>query len=127
MRILGHGVDLVRVDRIDEMLRDHAERFLERCFTQAEQDYCLGRKRQAEHLAARFAAKEAVLKALGKGVADGITWTDVEVVRSAEGAPSVVLHGRALEIARGMGIASVLLSLTHTDDHALASAIAVGD
>jgi holo-[acyl-carrier protein] synthase len=127
MRIIGHGVDLVRIDRIEEMVRDHAERFLERCFTVGELGYCLGRKRQGEHLAARFAAKEAVLKAMGKGLADGMTWTEVEVVRSASGVPEVVLSGRAAVVAREMGIARVLVSLSHTDDHAMASAIAVGE
>lgn len=127
MRIVGHGVDLVHVERIERMLRDHADRFIERCFTPGERAYCEPMKRSGEHFAARFAAKEAVLKALGKGLTDGIAWTEIEVQRSPEGKPSIHLTGRAREIADGQGITEFFVSLSHTDSHAIASVIAVGE
>lgn len=107
------------------MLSRHGERFLERVFTEAERAYAdANPRRRAEHLAARFAAKEAVLKALGTGWRDGIAWTDVEVVREPSGRPGVRLHGRAAGIAAELGVSGWLLSLTHTGDTAAASAIA---
>lgn len=127
MHPLAHGIDLVEVARIAAMCDDHPDKFVERCFTAGERAYCLGRKRQAEHLAARFAAKEAVLKALGTGLANGLLWTDIEVTRDAEGAPGIRLHGRAVEIAAGRGIRSWLVSLSHTETNAIASVIGVGD
>lgn len=128
MKTIAHGVDIVRVMRIAEMLRDHGDRFVERCFTPGEAGYARSMpRRSAEHFAARFAAKEAVMKALGTGLADGIRWTDIEVVREPSGAPRVELVGRALEIARSMGITRWLISLSHSDDAAIASVIAVGD
>lgn len=121
---LAHGVDLVWTARIAEMLRDHGQKFLDRCFTPAEQAYCASNtKRHVEHLAARFAAKEAVLKALGTGLADGISWTDVEIVRDASGRPEVVLHGRAAEVAVRQCIRTWLVSLSHIEKVAMASVI----
>lgn len=127
MRIIGHGVDLVRIERIERLIGEHADRFLDRCFTPQERDYCSPRRNAGEHFAARFAAKEAVLKAIGKGLADGISWTDVAVNRQPSGQPTVELSGRAMEIASEMGITSFFLSLSHTDTEALASVIAVGE
>lgn len=126
MTPLAHGIDLVPIDRIQRMLDDHADRFLERCFTQAERDYCLSRAHPADHLAARFAAKEAILKALGTGWSAGIAWTDAEVITLPTGAPSVALHNHALRIADALGIRAWLLSLTHAGGLAMASAIALG-
>jgi holo-[acyl-carrier protein] synthase len=121
--MLAHGIDIVEVPRIARMLREHGERFLERCFTAAEREYCLAGKRRDEHLAGRFAAKEAVLKALGTGWKNGIAWTDVEVVRDQSGAPSVRLHGPAARLAAERGIGVWSLSLSHTAGYAVASAI----
>jgi holo-[acyl-carrier protein] synthase len=119
------GVDFVGVERIAELLSRHESRFLERCFTPAEQAYAdANPKRRTEHLAARFAAKEAVLKALGTGWSGGIGWTDVEVTRNDAGRPGVSLSGRAADIARERGITSWHLSLSHADGYALASAVA---
>lgn len=127
MDILAHGIDLVETDRIGRMLDEHGDRFLNRCFTPAERVYCHENdRRRLERLAARFAAKEAVLKALGTGWRDGIAWTDVEVVREVSGRPGVKLTGRASEIAKSLGIAGWLLSLSHTDSYAVASVIALG-
>jgi len=123
--VLGHGIDLVPVERVADLLERHADRALDRLFTPSEQEYANASKRRLEHLAARFAAKEAVLKALGTGWSRGIAWTDVEVVSGPAGAPRIELHGKAAEIARELGVARVLVTLTHTGDHAAASAIAL--
>ena len=127
MMIVGHGVDIVEVARIQTMIDEHEERFLERCFTPGERAYAEARKRSAEHFAGRFAAKEAVLKALGTGWRDGIAWTDVEVVVLPSGQPEVRLHGMAQETAMKRGVRAWSLSISHTEVHAVASAIASGD
>lgn len=125
MRIVGHGIDLVSVARIAAMLADHQDRFLERCFTPAERRHGEGSRRYHEHLAARFAAKEAAMKALGTGLADGISWTDFEVQSTDAGAPVLNVTGRAAAIAQSRGIAEWHISLSHTDQAAMASVIAV--
>ncbi len=125
MPVVGMGVDLVGIDRIEDLLSRHEERFLDRCFTDGERAYAeRNPKRRVEHLAARFAAKEAVLKALGTGWAEGIGWTDVEVIRDESGKPGVRLTGRAAEIARDRGISEWHLSLSHASGFAVASAVA---
>ena len=125
--LLGHGIDLVPTDRIARMLERHGETFRLRCFTPGERADCeRNPKRRAEHYAARFAAKEAVLKALGTGWSQGITWQDVAVTRDAQGRPGVALTGRAAEFAAAQGIDHWLLSLSHVEAYAIASAIAVG-
>lgn len=126
MPILGHGIDLAETARIAAMLADHGDRFLERCFTPREIADSGDGPRRVEHLAARFAAKEAALKALGTGWSRGVGWTDIEVVRAASGKPDLVVTGRAAEIARDAGITRWHVSLTHTRDHAVASVIAEG-
>lgn len=125
MPILGHGIDLVETSRIERMLSDHPDRFIERCFTVRESEDSQGARR-IEHLAARFAAKEAALKALGTGWSRGIGWTDVAVVRAESGRPSLLVTGQAREIADEIGIDSWHVSLTHTESHASASVIAEG-
>ena len=124
--IIGHGVDIVETSRIEQLLGDHPERFLERVFTPGEQADSESNKRQLEHLAARFAAKEAALKALGTGWSQGIGWTDIEVVRADNGKPSLNITGRAAEIAAELGITSWHISLSHISTHAIASVIAEG-
>ena len=128
-RVIAHGVDLVEVERIKRSLDEHGERFVMRCFTNAEADYCRSARppRDIERFAARFAAKEAALKALGTGWADGIAWTDAEVVLAPSGAPSVRLVGKAEKLAQELGITEMLISLSHTSTNAMASVIAVGD
>ncbi|MEX0654430.1 MAG: holo-ACP synthase [Phycisphaeraceae bacterium] len=127
MRILGHGIDVADTERVARMLEVHGERFLSRCYTEGERRYAAAnRKRQVEHLAGRFAAKEAVLKALGTGWSGGIAWTDAEVVREPSGRPTVRLHGRCAEVAAELGIVEWWLSITHVRGQAMASAIAVG-
>jgi holo-[acyl-carrier protein] synthase len=127
MSIIGHGVDVVEVARIQEMLRAHGERFVERCFTLAEQRYAEGgSKRRAERYAVRFACKEAVLKALGTGWRSGIAWRDVEVRHQAMGQPHLVLAGRCAELAAEKRIRQWHVSLSHTAQIAMASVIACG-
>ncbi len=127
MHIIGHGIDAIDVERIRHSIAAHGERFLERVFTSGERAYAGGSRRRDEHLAARFAAKEAVFKALGTGWAQGVSWTDVEVVLRPSGQPEVRLHARAAEIAYQLGIQEWALSLTHTGTLAFASAIALGE
>ena len=126
MRIIGHGIDLVEVSRIMEMLERHGERFEQRCFTAREIAYAGTSRRRTEHLAARFAAKEATLKALGTGLRDGMSWTDIEIVLLPSGQPTIEARGRVEEVAYQMGIGGWLVSMSHTDRHAIASVIAVG-
>lgn len=123
--VVAHGVDIVDVARVARSIERHEERFVERVFTEAERDYCAREKRSNEHFAARFAAKEAVFKALGTGWAQGIAWRDVEVSRAASGEPGVVLAGRAAQLADERGINAWSLSLSHTSTLAMASAIAL--
>ncbi len=127
MSIVGHGIDLVEVSRIRAMLDEHGQRFLDRCFTPAEQSHKAESRRRIEHLAARFAAKEAVLKALGTGLTGGIAWTDIEVLTAPSGAPKLTLHASAEAAAARLGATAWVLSLTHTDSLAMASVIATGD
>ena len=122
--IRGLGTDLVAIPRVESLLARHRERFLSRVFTAAEQAECLGRARPAIHLAARVAAKEAAMKALGSGWGLGVQWLDVEV-RSKDGTPpSLVLAGAARARAEAQGIRQTLVSLSHDGEYALAVVIA---
>jgi holo-[acyl-carrier protein] synthase len=124
MPILGHGIDIIETARIRRSVEEHGERFLDRVFTPAEQQYCARNvKRYFEHLAGRFAAKEAVLKVLGTGWRGGIAWTDVEVLPEPSGQPKVTLSGECLRIARDLGISRWHISISHIETHATASAI----
>jgi len=123
MGIIGTGIDIVEIARFRKILAGAGERFLTRVFTMEEQRFCFTQKDPAPHLAARFAAKEAVLKALGTGWTRGITWLDVEVLRQKQSAPVIILRGAAQEIALSKGVEKVHLSLTHTDNWAAATAI----
>lgn len=124
MPILGHGIDIVETSRIKRLVDEHGQRFLDRCFTADEQNYCASNeKRYFEHLAGRFAAKEAVLKVLGTGWRGGIAWTDVEVVREPSGQPKITLTGECRRIARELGISRWHVSISHIETHATASAI----
>ncbi len=126
MNVIAHGIDLVEVARIDGMLASHGERFLERVFTQNERAYAnAGGVQCSQRLSARFAAKEAVLKALGTGMSTGMAWTDIEVRTEASGEPRLFLTGGAATAAQAMGITQWLISLTHTGGLAMASVIAL--
>jgi len=124
MPIVGHGIDIVETARIRRSVQEHGERFLDRVFTPLEQKYCSrNRKRYYEHLAGRFAAKEAVLKVLGTGWRGGIAWTDIEILPEPSGQPRVRLSGECLRIATEMGIVRWHVSISHIETHATASAI----
>jgi holo-[acyl-carrier protein] synthase len=124
MPILGHGIDIVETARIKKLADEHGQHFLDRVFTPAEQAYCAkSSKRYYEHLAGRFAAKEAVLKVLGTGWRGGIAWTDIEIVRETSGQPKIALTGECLRIATELGISRWHISISHIETHATASAI----
>jgi holo-[acyl-carrier protein] synthase len=124
MPILGHGIDIVETTRVKRLVDEHGQRFLDRCFTPAEQQYCAGNpKRYYEHLAGRFAAKEAVLKVLGTGWRGGIQWTDIEVLKETSGQPKIKLTGECQRIAEKLGIVHWHVSISHIETHATASAI----
>ncbi len=121
--IVGSGIDLVEIGRIHDSVERFGKRFLDRIFTAAEQAYCLRKRKAAESLAARFAAKEAGAKALGTGISQGVNWLEIEVLRERSGRPTLRFHGRAAEMAAAMGVANVALSLTHSGDLAMASVV----
>jgi holo-[acyl-carrier protein] synthase len=126
--IVGTGIDLVEIPRIQQSVDRFGQRFLDRVFTAAEQAYCLRKQRNAaESLAARFAAKEAASKALGTGISHGVSWREIEVVRAPGGRPGLRFHGRAAEIAGRLGVRNAALSLTHTADLAIASVVLEND
>lgn len=125
MPIAGHGIDIVEIARIERMLAEHGERFVDRCFTPAERTYCdAGGTRRAERYAVRFAAKEATFKALGTGWRSGIAWTDAGIVHQPSGQPRLELTGRCAVLASEMGIMHWHISLSHTGAYAIASVIA---
>ena len=103
--IVGSGIDVVEIGRIHDSVRRFGQRFLNRIFTAAEQAYCIRKRRSAESLAARFAAKEAGAKALGTGISHGVNWLEIEVTREPGGRPALRFHGRAAEIAVRLGVA----------------------
>ncbi|HEY1984582.1 MAG TPA: holo-ACP synthase [Terracidiphilus sp.] len=121
--IVGTGIDLIEIERIQHSADRYGPRFLDRVFTGAEQAYCLRKRNAAESLAARFAAKEAGAKALGTGISRGVSWLEIEVVREPGGRPALEFHGRAAEFARRLGVTHAALSLTHTGTLAMASVV----
>jgi len=125
MVIIGIGLDATEIARIEQMLTRYGDRFLHRVFTDGEIAYCRAKHRAAQSLAARFAAKEAAMKALGTGHSRGVVWRDVEVVRLG-GPPQLRFHGAAGQHFARMGGDSAHLTLTHTDVLALAHVILLG-
>lgn len=124
--ILGIGIDIVEIDRIREMRERQGERFLHFCFTDAEIAYAFSKKNVDESLAARFAAKEAAMKAIGTGWGEGITFRLIEVVREEEGRPRLVFHGKAWELLHRMGVMASHLSLSHSAHYAIAQVVIEG-
>ena len=120
MSVLGIGVDLVECARIQHSLDRFGERFLHRVFTDGEIAYAQSMKFPARHLAARFAAKEALSKAFGTGIGKSMGWKDIDVHKKPSGEPFVVLEGGAKELASNRGVTKVLITLSHTDNHAMA-------
>ncbi len=123
MSVIAHGIDLVHCPRIARLWKDHGERFLRRVYTDAERAYCTNCKDPVIRLAGRFAAKEAVMKLLGTGWRGGVEWTDIETLPDPLGRPLVALHGKTAELAAALDIAHIMLSISHSGDYAVASAI----
>jgi holo-[acyl-carrier protein] synthase len=123
MGVVGLGTDLARSSRFRRLLETGKTGVVERIFTPDERAYCLRQKDSAPHLAARFAAKEAFLKALGLGLRDGLSWQDMEVVRNALGQPSLQFTGRAAELIAQRKVVAVHLSYSHDGDYAVATVI----
>lgn len=121
--IVGSGIDMVEIARIQRSMDRYGQRFLSRVYTAAEQAYCLRKRNAAESFAARFAAKEAGAKSLGTGISFGVSWLEIEVVREASGRPTIRFHGRAARIAAHLGVARAALSITHTAQLAAASVV----
>ena len=124
MSIAGTGIDIVEVARLEQAIGRLGDRLLRRVFTPAEVEYCQSRGVAAQHLAGRFAVKEAVLKALRTGWSGGISWQDVEVRTGPAGEPLVELSGAAARRAEKMNVVRIHISLSHTRGHAIAHAIA---
>ena len=119
---LATGVDLIEIARIEELVARHGKHYLERIYTPAELEQC---GRRAESLAGRFAAKEAVAKALGSGIGD-VTWKEIEVLGDENNAPVLTLHGEALNKANELGLAMWSVSISHSQSHSVALVVAIG-
>src|SRR6186713_2835092 len=126
MDIIGIGMDATEIDRIEAAVARYGDRFLRRVFTEGEIAYAHRRRNPAPHLAGRFAAKEAAMKALGTGHSQGVLWRDVEVIRRG-GPPQLQLHGGAARRFAAMGGRSTLLTITHSDELALAQVLILGE
>jgi len=126
MNILGLGIDATDIPRIASAFERYGERFLRRVFTDGEIAYCTQRRNPVPHLAGRFAAKEAAMKALGTGHSRGVLWKDIEVFR-AFGTPQLRLHGGAAARAERLGVRSSLLTITHSDTMAMAQVLLLGE
>ncbi len=121
--IVGTGIDIAEVPRIAAAIEKHGQRFLRRVFTENEIRYCESKANRIERYAARFAAKEAALKAIGTGWRHGVAWTDIEVRREPGGRPTIAFSGKAAEFAARMKVKRAALSLSHTKEQAVASVI----
>ncbi len=127
MKIIGIGTDITEISRIGRMCTRHSDHFLKRVYTERELEYSGTSKQREEHLAARWAAKEAVMKALGTGWISGIRWTDIEVCNENGGKPYLNLYGGAGEIAKALGTKWIHLTLSHSGDYAVAFVILEGN
>lgn len=117
--IYGIGTDIIEIDRIEKLIEKMGDKFLNRVFTNDEQEYCNKMARRSANYAARFAAKEAFVKALGTGFSNGISWRDIGVKNEDSGKPYIVLTGKALEIIKKNNITSINVSLSHSHTHAI--------
>jgi holo-[acyl-carrier protein] synthase len=126
LRVIGVGTDIIECLRIAQMIERHGELFINRVYTAYEIRYCQQRKAATQHFAGRWAAKEAILKALGTGWRRGISWRDVEVRNEPSGKPVVGLRGGAREVVEQLGIHEMLVSISHCRSHAMAYALALG-
>jgi holo-[acyl-carrier protein] synthase len=121
--IVGTGIDIAEVPRIRRSLERFGDRFLKRIYTAGEIRYCDSKANRVERYAARFAAKEAAMKALGTGWSHGVRWRDCEVSRMPGGRPTINFHGKAGEIAARLGVKNTALSISHTEEQAIAQVI----
>ena len=121
--IVGLGLDIAEIDRIEAAIVRHGAPFIERLFTPAEAAYCESHKNRYERYAARFAAKEAAMKALGTGWRRGVRWRDIEVTREASGKPTLRLEGVAKQFADRLGVKHISMTITHSGNLALAQVI----
>jgi holo-[acyl-carrier protein] synthase len=121
--IVGTGIDIAEVPRIRQAIKRFGDRFLQRIYTAGEIRYCDSKANRVERYAARFAAKEAAMKALGTGWSHGVRWRDCEVMRLPGGRPTIAFHGRAGEVAARLGVKNAALSLSHTAEQAIAQVI----
>ena len=124
--ILGIGTDITECLRIARMIERHGELFVNRVYTPGEIRYCQNRKQSTQHFAGRWAAKEAILKALGIGWRRGVAWRDVEVRNDPSGQPIVAVGGQVKEVVERLGVAQILITISHCRTHAVAYAIAMG-
>jgi holo-[acyl-carrier protein] synthase len=125
--IVGVGLDLVKINRIRAITERWPSKFLDRLYTQAERRYCLARPSPYASLAGRFAAKEAVLKALGTGWSDGISWHDIQVLNDRTGRPRATVSGRVKALMTRAGVTGIHVSLSHDTDYAVAEAVLTKD
>jgi len=126
MNTLGIGIDMVKVSRMETIMRRWDHNFLDRIFTKAEQDYCLQKKMAHIHFSGRFAVKEAVLKALGSGLSKGISWKEIETTPGVSGQPCVRLSGQVQQLADDLGTCEILSSITHDADYAIGQVLLQG-
>lgn len=126
MTTLGIGIDMVKVSRMEAIIRRWDRNFLDRVFTKAERDYCLQKKMAPVHFSGRFAVKEALLKALGLGLSKGISWKEIETMPGEAGQPCVTLSGHVLYLAEERGICDILSSITHDGNYAIAQVLLQG-
>jgi holo-[acyl-carrier protein] synthase len=124
--ILGIGVDIVEIDKLRLAMIRRGDRLRDRAFTPSEIEYCEARANKFQHYSARFAAKEAVFKAIGTGWREGVSWQDAEVSNQMSGKPVLLLRGRALELANRISAKKYWISLTHTDQYAVAQVVLEG-
>jgi len=124
MAVAGIGVDIVQVERVSEVIAQHGDRFLARIFTPREVAYCRSRKRKDEHFAARWAAKEAAVKALRAAFEGAVSWREIEVATGQAGEPMLKLHGGAAQLAKKHGIERLHLSISHVSALAVACVVA---
>ena len=124
--IVGTGIDIAEVPRVGQSIERFGERFLRRVFTEEEIRYCDSKANRVERYAARFAAKEAAMKALGTGWNRGVRWRDIEVLRQPGTRPTIRFHGVAAEFAARLGTKNIALSISHTPEHAIANVILEG-
>ena len=125
MNVLGVGTDITECLRIAQMIERHGELFIDRVYTPLEIEYCRSRRMATQHFAGRWAAKEAVMKALGTGFTKDVGWTDIEVLVKPSGQPHIQLHGPTRNYADGLGVGEIMITISHTHTFATATAIAL--